>query len=300
MAIIYSLLKFFRPYFSIASPIKSLFFIVLVLILFTFTSHAHSTQVTLSWEPNSEPDIAGYIVYYGNTVSRDYQLIEDAGNQTSYTATGLIDDEIYYFAVTAYTNSGLESDYSIEVVYSPGDVTEFFDDFSTDTTEEYTISHKWTSGGTGTFTYDATYKQIKVLTGNNIALQFSQAVPSLDTGTFGIDFLPTVKYPNVGWIIIRLIEDENTYYKIYNTDGYGPGSIKKVVNGVAVDSASFRNVYHQNNNYNITIDFSPFQTVVNAFGEQLVIDNESSSIMVSSFEIEIGQQDAYIDYLEYY
>jgi hypothetical protein len=85
------------------------------------TSHTfdvmESAQVTLEWDPNSEPDLAGYKFYYG-TSSENYTNVIDVGNQVTYTVTGLKPGETYYFAVTAYNTAGLESDYSNEVVYT--------------------------------------------------------------------------------------------------------------------------------------------------------------------------------------
>src|SRR6476660_3191980 len=70
------------------------------------------TAITVVWDPNSEPDIAGYNVYYGR-VSGDYirvvsvvkpmAIIKIRGNGTAY------------FAATAYNTEGLESDLSDEV-----------------------------------------------------------------------------------------------------------------------------------------------------------------------------------------
>lgn len=71
-----------------------------------------SGVATLSWNPNTEPDLAGYKVYYGTT-SRSYTTSIDVGNQTTYTVTGL-GFGTYYFAVTAYDISGNESGYSNE------------------------------------------------------------------------------------------------------------------------------------------------------------------------------------------
>jgi len=75
------------------------------------------TQVTLEWDPNLEPDIEGYKVYWG-TGSGVYPFSKDVGNQTSYTITGLIVGKIYYIAVTAFNTSKIESGYSNEVVYT--------------------------------------------------------------------------------------------------------------------------------------------------------------------------------------
>jgi hypothetical protein len=73
-----------------------------------------SGDVTLSWDPNSESDLAGYRIYYG-TSSRTYDASIDAGMATTLTVTGL-GLETYYFSATAYNSSGAESPFSNEVV----------------------------------------------------------------------------------------------------------------------------------------------------------------------------------------
>src|SRR5205823_3436364 len=75
---------------------------------------AHS--VTLAWDPNQEPDIAGYNLYYGE-VSRIFRTKIDVGNVTSATVPNLAEGMTYFFFVTAYNTSGLESDPSNEVIY---------------------------------------------------------------------------------------------------------------------------------------------------------------------------------------
>ena len=74
-------------------------------------------QTTLEWDPNAEPDLAGYRLYYGLS-SGDYQYSVDVGNQTTYTITDLEASKTYYIAATAYNTTGLESGYSNEVVFS--------------------------------------------------------------------------------------------------------------------------------------------------------------------------------------
>jgi hypothetical protein len=74
-------------------------------------------EVTLEWDPNSETDIAGYRIHYG-TASGSYIHLKDAGKQTACTVTELVPGTTYYFAATAYNTSGLESDYSNEVLYT--------------------------------------------------------------------------------------------------------------------------------------------------------------------------------------
>ena len=76
---------------------------------------AATCNIRLLWDANSEPDVSGYRIYYGIS-SRTYDTIIDVGNVTSYIVQDqLLYGVMYYFAVTAYTEAGLESDYSIEV-----------------------------------------------------------------------------------------------------------------------------------------------------------------------------------------
>ena len=93
-------------------------FIFLLTLIFTFhTTTIYSAQVTLAWDPNNESDLAGYKIYYGNS-SGDYDTNIDVGNQTSYTISGLVDGNAYYFVATAYDTSGNESGYSEEEFYN--------------------------------------------------------------------------------------------------------------------------------------------------------------------------------------
>jgi len=106
-------------------PIRSLRFpLVVFFLLAAFIStcslyalNTHAAQVTLQWDPNTEPDLLGYKVYYGSS-SRSYQFNNDVGNKTTCTVSNLEDGKAYYFAVTAYDASGNESNYSGEVVFN--------------------------------------------------------------------------------------------------------------------------------------------------------------------------------------
>ncbi len=71
-------------------------------------------QVSLAWNPNTEPTLAGYRIYYG-TSSRIYTFQRDVGNVTQCTISGLEPGRTYYFAATAYDNQGHESAYSAEI-----------------------------------------------------------------------------------------------------------------------------------------------------------------------------------------
>lgn len=81
---------------------------------------AHSATVTLAWDPNPEPTVAGYRLYVG-TSPRYYTSSVDVASSTSATISSLIEGVTYYMAVTAYDTSGNQSGYSDEIVYTvPG------------------------------------------------------------------------------------------------------------------------------------------------------------------------------------
>src|SRR5437870_12680377 len=101
---------------SLASNLCRALFVTCALTALCFLAPAFSSaaQVTLAWDPNTDPDLAGYKIYYG-FASGSYQFREEVGNRTSYSLAGLIEGQIYYLAVTVYTLSGSESGCSNEV-----------------------------------------------------------------------------------------------------------------------------------------------------------------------------------------
>ena len=92
-------------------------FFMLGLIGLGLPGAAQAGNITLAWNANSDPDIAGYKVYYG-TGSRDYGVNLTVGNFTSCVVSGLTAGKTYYFAATAYNTGGQQSDYSTEMSYT--------------------------------------------------------------------------------------------------------------------------------------------------------------------------------------
>ena len=92
------------------------FFVVISLFLIFCVTHVYAGQVTLGWDQNTEPDLAGYKIYYGNS-SGNYTQTKDVIGKTatSCTITNLTEGQTYYFAATAYNSSLVESNYSAEV-----------------------------------------------------------------------------------------------------------------------------------------------------------------------------------------
>jgi hypothetical protein len=67
-----------------------------------------SQSVTLAWDQNSEPDIAGYRLKSGSS-SGNYAQTIDVGNTTTATVSNLSAGSSTFFVVTAYNTAGLES-----------------------------------------------------------------------------------------------------------------------------------------------------------------------------------------------
>jgi len=81
-----------------------------------------AASVRLAWDANPVTDeVTGYRLYYGPK-SQTYTNTTDVGSVTTATITTLAPGTTYFFAVTAYNASGLESDYSNEVSYTPSPV----------------------------------------------------------------------------------------------------------------------------------------------------------------------------------
>ena len=74
--------------------------------------------VTLSWDPNTEEDLAGYKIHYGTT-SGVYDIDKDVGNVVSFSIDSLDVGTTYFLVVSAYDFSGNESGFSDEVSTIP-------------------------------------------------------------------------------------------------------------------------------------------------------------------------------------
>src|SRR6185437_1643460 len=79
-----------------------------------------SQSVTLAWDQNTDPVVAGYNMYYG-VASHIYTNKIDVGNATSVRIPGLVEGTTYFFSVTAYSVPGLESGFADALSYTvPG------------------------------------------------------------------------------------------------------------------------------------------------------------------------------------
>ena len=80
-----------------------------------------ATNVSLQWDPDTDPNVVGYKVYYqadsssqpfNGTGATNGASPVNVQNLTSATVGGLDPSHAYNFAVTAYNASGVESSYS--------------------------------------------------------------------------------------------------------------------------------------------------------------------------------------------
>jgi chitinase len=86
------------------------------LLCLFLSSSAFAGPVTLAWDAVSDPDLAGYRLYYGYA-SGSYSVTLGVGKATTAALSGLDAGRTYYFAATAYDVYGDESDFSNEVSY---------------------------------------------------------------------------------------------------------------------------------------------------------------------------------------
>jgi type IV pilus assembly protein PilY1 len=99
---------------------KSGFISITLLLSLIMAQYVLAAQIRLSWNADTESDLAGYKVYYGNKVAYVstaiiYPASIDVGNETIFTLTGLTQGMTYCVAVTAYDTSNNESRLSAEV-----------------------------------------------------------------------------------------------------------------------------------------------------------------------------------------
>jgi hypothetical protein len=102
---------------------KRLFFLLPILLFgVALAPNNPPPQVTLQWDPSPDLAVTGYRIYYGTASSNYTSMVNVPSNSfgglaTTCTVSNLTRGVTYFFAATAYTGSGLESDFSNEVSY---------------------------------------------------------------------------------------------------------------------------------------------------------------------------------------
>jgi hypothetical protein len=84
-------------------------------VLLLCSARLDAAWITIGWDANAEPDVAGYIVAYGTAPGRDDVMV-NVGTVTNWTFGTATTGVRYYFRVYAYNSAGLRSPASSEVV----------------------------------------------------------------------------------------------------------------------------------------------------------------------------------------
>lgn len=104
-----------RYRFNYSFLFRSVFLTVIFQFFFSLNALA-TTQVSLVWDPNSDPDLAGYRVF-AREQSQPYDYANPSweGTDTSCTIYNLDETKTYCFVARAYDIYGNESESSVEV-----------------------------------------------------------------------------------------------------------------------------------------------------------------------------------------
>jgi hypothetical protein len=102
--------------------LTALFGTLLILLIAAATTAGAQTP-RLEWDPNTDENLGGYIVYYGTKSGASTNSV-DVGNTTRWSLDGLQAGLTYYLTVRAYSTAGVLSSPSQEVSYSVPQRTE--------------------------------------------------------------------------------------------------------------------------------------------------------------------------------
>ena len=86
---------------------------LLTMLMLVSAAAAGAERLTLAWDPSPSAAVSGYRLYYG-TNTRSYQFVTNAGLVLTQSVV-LAHRGRWFFAATAYSTNGLESDFSSEV-----------------------------------------------------------------------------------------------------------------------------------------------------------------------------------------
>ena len=137
----------FSKGFKFFEPFKVPFWFLLLFVTLTAflcpATIAHGFDLSFAWDANTEPELAGYRVFYRQEGQNyDYNNPAWQGTATTCTISGLIENTAYYFVSRAYDTYGYESENSVELCYDPeiidrdGDgIVDYQDDFPDDSGE---------------------------------------------------------------------------------------------------------------------------------------------------------------------
>lgn len=75
-------------------------------------------EVEICWNPNPEPDVKGYDIFWNDQPVGVFERIGSVGaNQTCFVDVNVANGVTYYYAVAAFDEAGQQSDLSVEDVF---------------------------------------------------------------------------------------------------------------------------------------------------------------------------------------
>lgn len=129
--------------FAVRDPRKLwLGFLCLVMALLFSLSAMAQVDVQVTWAANTEPDLAGYRVWWG-TQPGVYPNSQEAGAATNDIINGLSEGTTYYIAVTAYDLADNESAKSVWVDITPDLTPPTFSNISAGSITENSVTVTW-------------------------------------------------------------------------------------------------------------------------------------------------------------
>ena len=90
--------------------------LAICLVLLLFGGSLEAQEIRLRWDPNSEPDLAGYNIYRSQVSGSGYARLNGSLIPiNSFTDSSVQADVTYYYVATSVKEHGLESAFSDEV-----------------------------------------------------------------------------------------------------------------------------------------------------------------------------------------
>jgi len=185
--------KFFEPFkafFSFFFSFKVLLFFIMFL---SSVNAAYCFDPSFAWNANTEPDLAGYRVFYRQEGQNyDYNNPAWQGTETTCTIYGLDDNTSYYFVSRAYDIYGNESVNSDELYYEWNGVPVALtglsisgdDSVNESSNANYTATATFSDGSTQTVTSSAGWSENSAYASiNSTGKLTTSAVPSDQTVT---------------------------------------------------------------------------------------------------------------------
>lgn len=226
--------------------------------------------------------------------------LKDGGKRVQLTTSPHQKELVYHLQIAQLSDQANLPNTVTNLVVPYKFELKFQDEFDFDSVAGYSCQHIWQDGGQGRIYVDVNKQALAVTTGDDVGESLAHDVPEASSGVFEMDFLPLAFYPTGGKILLRLKQSAATYYEIANTCGYGPGYVKKVLQNTTVDSSSLISEYQQRVRYRLRVDFSPEMVSVAGFSTPEKIDRDRYPIQVRNFEIQLLQQDAFLDGIFYH